>query len=260
MKQKMFFFVLEFFCCLYNPTNAGNLISHSSAFSKPILCIWKFLIQVLLKPSLRDFEHNLTSNYLVVCTFFFIALLWNWVKTDLFQSCGHYWVFQICWHIECSTLTFPTPPWNETQLENQRRLHLLGPSSANSIVFPFRSYRGPCKTSKPKARYHLKRVSSDTIFWKKTNGKSAADPTGIFQWPRVSFLVKNIETVGVLRGPVVWFWTSLWSQLVSLRVRRAEDSAQSLCELIHKFLISSSSCLAWTLSCVTSFQSLWVSS
>ena len=25
------------------------------------------------------------------------------MKTDLFQSCGHYWVFQICWHIECST-------------------------------------------------------------------------------------------------------------------------------------------------------------
>ena len=27
------------------------------------------------------------------------------MKTDLFQSCGHYWVFQICWHIKCSTLT-----------------------------------------------------------------------------------------------------------------------------------------------------------
>jgi len=27
------------------------------------------------------------------------------MKTDLFQSCGHCWVFQICWHIECSTLT-----------------------------------------------------------------------------------------------------------------------------------------------------------
>ena len=25
------------------------------------------------------------------------------MKTDLFQSCGHCWVFQICWHIECST-------------------------------------------------------------------------------------------------------------------------------------------------------------
>ena len=27
------------------------------------------------------------------------------MKTDLLQSCGHCWVFQICWHIECSTLT-----------------------------------------------------------------------------------------------------------------------------------------------------------
>ena len=30
---------------------------------------------------------------------------WDWNETDLFQSCGHSWVFQICWHIECSTLT-----------------------------------------------------------------------------------------------------------------------------------------------------------
>ena len=27
------------------------------------------------------------------------------MKTDLFQSCGHCWVFPICWHIECSTFT-----------------------------------------------------------------------------------------------------------------------------------------------------------
>ena len=27
------------------------------------------------------------------------------MKTDLFQSCGYCWVFQICWHIECSTFT-----------------------------------------------------------------------------------------------------------------------------------------------------------
>ena len=27
------------------------------------------------------------------------------MKTDLFQSCGHCWVFQICWHIECNTCT-----------------------------------------------------------------------------------------------------------------------------------------------------------
>jgi len=27
------------------------------------------------------------------------------MKTDLFQSCGHCWVFQICWHVECNTFT-----------------------------------------------------------------------------------------------------------------------------------------------------------
>ena len=39
-------------------------------------------------------------NYAVVWAFFGIASLWDWMKTDLFQSCGHCWLFQICWHIE----------------------------------------------------------------------------------------------------------------------------------------------------------------
>ena len=43
-------------------------------------------------------------NCAVVWTFFGIAFLWIGMKTDLFQSCGHCWVFQICWHTECSTL------------------------------------------------------------------------------------------------------------------------------------------------------------
>ena len=37
------------------------------------------------------------------------------MKTDLFQSCGHCWVFQICWHIECSTFTaLPFRTWNSS--------------------------------------------------------------------------------------------------------------------------------------------------
>ena len=37
------------------------------------------------------------------------------MKTDLFQSCGHCWVFQICWHIECSTFTeFSFRIWNSS--------------------------------------------------------------------------------------------------------------------------------------------------
>ena len=56
-----------------------------------------------LKPGLENFEHYFTSmwdefNCEVVWAFFGIGM-----KTDLFQSCGHCWGFQICWHIECRT-------------------------------------------------------------------------------------------------------------------------------------------------------------
>ena len=47
---------LEFLCFLYDPTNIGNLLFGSFAFSKSNLYIWKFSVHVLLKPSLKDFE------------------------------------------------------------------------------------------------------------------------------------------------------------------------------------------------------------
>ena len=43
-------------------------------------------------------------NCVVVWTFFGIVFLWDWNKTDLYQSCGHCWVFQICLYTECSIL------------------------------------------------------------------------------------------------------------------------------------------------------------
>ena len=43
---------LEFSCFLYDPVNAGNLISGSSAFSKPSLDVWKLLVLVMWKPSM----------------------------------------------------------------------------------------------------------------------------------------------------------------------------------------------------------------
>ena len=54
-------FFLELPCFLNDPRNVGNLISGSSATLKPSLYIWKFLVHTLLKPSLKDFEHNLAS-------------------------------------------------------------------------------------------------------------------------------------------------------------------------------------------------------
>ena len=44
-------------------------------------------------------------NYVVVWAFFGISFLWDWNENWPFRSCGHCWVFQICWHIECSTFT-----------------------------------------------------------------------------------------------------------------------------------------------------------
>ena len=51
---------LEFSCFSYDPKGVGNLISGSSAFSNSSLYTWKYL-HVPLKPSLKDFEHYLTS-------------------------------------------------------------------------------------------------------------------------------------------------------------------------------------------------------
>ena len=52
---------LGFFCFFYDPTDVGNLISSSSAFSKSSLNIWKFSVHLLLKASLENFEHYFAS-------------------------------------------------------------------------------------------------------------------------------------------------------------------------------------------------------
>ena len=89
------------------------LFWNSLAFSmiQRMLAIWSLVpLHILLKPDLENFNHYFASmwdecNCAVVWAFFGIAFLWIGMKTDLFQSCGHCWVFQICWHIECITFT-----------------------------------------------------------------------------------------------------------------------------------------------------------
>ena len=92
-KAEVYIYILESPCFFYDPTVVGNLISGSSAFSKSSLCIWKFLVYVLLKPSLKDFEHYLPilgneCNCMVVWTFLGIALLWDWSEN---------WPFPVLW-------------------------------------------------------------------------------------------------------------------------------------------------------------------
>ena len=73
---------LELPSFLYDATNVGNLI-YCSSFSEPGLDIWKFLVCIMLKPSVQDFKHHLNSmgnecNCLMVSTFFSTPLLGTW--------------------------------------------------------------------------------------------------------------------------------------------------------------------------------------
>ena len=90
---------LELCCFFDDPADVANLTSVSSAFSKPSLNIWKFLVHVLLNPGLENFEHYLTSmwdecNYVVVWAFFGIAFLRDWNEK---------WPFPVLWLL----LSFP---------------------------------------------------------------------------------------------------------------------------------------------------------
>ena len=51
----------KLFCFFNDPEDVGNLTYGSSAFSKSSLNIWKFMVHLLLKPGLENFEHYFTS-------------------------------------------------------------------------------------------------------------------------------------------------------------------------------------------------------
>ena len=69
-------------CFFHDPMDVGNLISGSSAFSKSSLNIWNFMVHILLKPGLENFEQYFASvrnqcTCEVVGAFFGIAFLWD---------------------------------------------------------------------------------------------------------------------------------------------------------------------------------------
>ena len=105
-----------------DPVDVCNLISGSSPFSKSSLNIWKFTVHVLLKTGLENFEHYFASVWdecscVVVERSLALPFFGIGMKTDLFQSCGHCWLFQIRWHIECSTFTASFLGFEIAQLE-----------------------------------------------------------------------------------------------------------------------------------------------
>ena len=82
---------LELSCFFDDPVDVGNLISGSSAFSKTSLNICKFLVHILLKPVLENFEHYFTSvwdecNCVVVWAFFGIAFLIARLETAISRT------------------------------------------------------------------------------------------------------------------------------------------------------------------------------
>ena len=91
---------LEFSCFFNGPRDAGNFISGSPAFFKSNLNIWNFLVHVVLKPFLENFEHHFTkvrnecNCAVVVWTYFGIAFLWDW---------NEHWPFPVL----CPLLSFP---------------------------------------------------------------------------------------------------------------------------------------------------------
>ena len=89
-----FTFTFTFLCLFY--IQLEHLDVHGSCIVEAWLGEFWALLWLVFEMSaiVQKFEHSLALP------FFGFRM-----KTDLFQSCGHCWVFQICWHIECSTFT-----------------------------------------------------------------------------------------------------------------------------------------------------------
>ena len=97
-EAKVIFFLNP--CFFYDPTDVGNVISSSSAFSKSSLYIWKkFSVHLLLKTSLKGLSIILLACEMSAIVqsfehFFGIALLWDWNEN---------WPFPVLWPL----LSFP---------------------------------------------------------------------------------------------------------------------------------------------------------
>ena len=88
---------------------------------QPMLATWSLVPLPFLNPTFKSGSYcwslawRISRMTLLVCEMSTIVQYFGHslalpffgigMKTDIFQSCGRCWVFQICWHIECSTFT-----------------------------------------------------------------------------------------------------------------------------------------------------------
>ena len=96
------FFMIQWMLAIWSlvplPFLNPAVTSGSSLFTYCWRLAWRIFSITLL-------TREMNATVWVVWTFFGITFLWDWNENWLFQSCGHCRVFQICWHIECSTFT-----------------------------------------------------------------------------------------------------------------------------------------------------------
>ena len=132
------------------------------------------------------------------------------MKTDLFQSCGHCWVLQICWHIECSTFTAPCfRIWNSSTGISSPPLALF------IVMFP---------------KAHL------TSHSRMSGSRRVITPLWLF-WLWRSFLYRSSVNSG----------TSLVAQMVKRLPTMRETWVRSLGQedALEKGMAAHSSTLAW---------------
>ena len=150
-------FFLELSCFFDDPVDVGNLISSSFAVSKSSLNIWKFMVHVLLKPGLENFDHYFTSvwdecNCAVVWAFFGIAFLWDWNENChfpvlwpllSFPNFLAYWVqhfhsiiFQdlkyLSWNSVTPWTVWKRTPW--TVWKGKKMIHMLVSEWSHSVM------------------------------------------------------------------------------------------------------------------------------
>ena len=103
-KEELDVFVeLSFF--FGDPTDVGNLISGSPAFSKSNLNIWKFMVHILLKPGLENFEHYFTS----VVKRLSIS---NFISFDLFMSLTYFCILGFETNMQrIQSIKYPCTSW-----------------------------------------------------------------------------------------------------------------------------------------------------
>ena len=173
----------------------------SSAFSKPSLCIWKFSVHILLKPNLKDFEHHFTSmwnehNYMLVWTFFGIALLWDWNEN---------WPFPVLWPL----LSFPDllTYWVFSSVQSLSRVQLfatlwIAARQASVSITKSRSLLKPMSTESVMPSSHLILCCPLLLL----------PPTPSVALVNIAFsLLRNIPSLQRIISISVWMHISAWS-------------------------------------------------